>query len=336
MRRILAFPLVMLLLLAVPVAAADPMPTPDCHGINVTDKEGDNVETTTGNQGSPSTDITGGWLTFDPASGKATANGRVANLTAGEVDPPHDGISWEFGFTTPSGPMYVRGFQDITGMTKWTWGEPRLVTDDQTAPRRTGTTSGALFPGKGGVVQIDIPLKDMGIAVGATLKALTIEVRQWVTLPAAVPSAPPQVPLYSYAPPYDDAAGKGQFLVGPCPAGSTPAAATPVTTPAVAAPASLGVTVKVGRLSAKKVSKTRRIAIKLSGKATGLQATLRQGAGGPEGRIVAAGKLASLNGAGKLTLKLKGRLKKGRYMLVLTGRNASGQPAEGRLAVKVS
>src|SRR4051812_3097254 len=98
--------------LAVPTAAsaADAMPAPDCHGIQVTDKSGDSVNSvdSSAGTGSPSSDLTAGWFTYDPASGKSTANIQVANLTAGEIDAPYDGISWEFQFTAGKDPRYLR------------------------------------------------------------------------------------------------------------------------------------------------------------------------------------------------------------------------------------
>jgi len=46
--------------LAIPASAADPAPTPDCHGIQVTDKAGDSHNTLPGAEGqagSPSSDL---------------------------------------------------------------------------------------------------------------------------------------------------------------------------------------------------------------------------------------------------------------------------------------
>lgn len=324
--------------LAVPASAADPAPTPDCHGVQVADKAGDNVESTSGETGSPSTDLVGGFLTYDPASGKAAANIIVETLTAGEIDPPYIANSWEFAFSIDGKvARYVRGYQDRTGTIKWTWGEPRLVTDDQTAPRVGGATTGALFEGKNGIVHIDLPLADMGIKPGAVLKGLALETRQWAGSPAAVPSTP--LPLYSYAPPFDDAAGKANFTVGPC------AAAAPVLTPGTAAdapspaatttaPPALDVKVTVPKLKAKKLAKARKVTLKLSGKASGISVALRKGTA-PDGKVVGTGKLASLDGSGKLTLKLKGKIKKGKYLLTLAGKNADGRAAAGSLAVKV-
>jgi hypothetical protein len=332
--------LVLAAVLAAPVtnAAAD-TPKPDCHGTQVTDKSGDSVNSLdpTLGAGNPSSDLTAGWFTYDAASGKATANIQVANLTAGEIDAPYDGISWEFQFSAGSNARYLRGFEDISGMTKFTWGEPRAVTDDQTTPRAGGATTGTLFPGANGVIQIDVPLKDMNVAPGTTFKALALEVRQWDTLPAATPSTP--LPLYSPAPIYDTATGKSGFTVGPCitvaPPPSTPAPTTPTTPSTPAQAAKLNVKVTVPKLSAKKLAKAKKFTVKLAGNASNLTASLRAGNLGPDGKVVGTGALKALKGKGKLTIKLRGKVRKGTYTLQVSGRNADGSAAAGAVAVKV-
>jgi hypothetical protein len=337
MSRLLALTIIFAAL-AIPASAADPAPTPDCHGIQVTDKAGDNVEATTGETGSPSSDLVGGFLTYDPASGKAGANIMVETLTAGEIDDPYVAISWEFAFSVDGkAGRYVRGYQDRTGMIKWTWGEPRAVTDDQTAPRVGGTTTGALFEGKNGIIHIDVPLADMGIKPGAVLKGLALEVRQWESLPAAVPTTP--LPLYSYAPPFDDAGGKMNFTVGPCSQPApvlTPGSPSEVASPPASGgsqPATLDVKVTAPKLKAKRLAKTRRITLKLSGNATGITAALHKGTA--DGKVVGTGKLAALRGKGKLKLKLSRKPKKGKYVLTMAGKNADGRSASGAVALKI-
>jgi hypothetical protein len=298
----------------------------------VTDKAGDSANSLEPSQaGSPSSDLTAGWISYDAAGGKATANIRVAELTLGEVDAPYNGISWEFAFTAGKGARYVRAFQDIAGITKFSWGEPRAITDDQTAPRAGGPTTGKLFPGKDGVIQIDVPLKDMGIAAGTALKGLALEVRQWVTMPASAPTLP--VPFYSPAPIYDTATGKGMEL-SPCaaaPAPVAPLAGAPAPPAATSAsPATLGVKATVPKITAKKLNRARKLTVSLSGTASKLVVTLRKG-----GKVVGSGRLASLKGSGRLTLKLRGKLKQGAYTLELAGDNAEGRAATGRYAVRI-
>jgi hypothetical protein len=311
--------LVLALLLAAAAFGADPMPAPDCHGIQITDKAGDSANAVepslTGNR---SSDVTAAWITYDPATKKATANVRVVELTLGEVDLPFDAISWEFQFSVPSGLRYVRAYQDLTGTVKFQWAEPRAVDDDQTAPRIGGPTTGKLFPGKDGVISIDMPLQDIGAAPGTLLKALAIEVRQWVSLPAAVPTIT-ALPLYSFAPVYDDATGR-TFALAPC---EVPG---PI--------AKLAVKVAVPKLSARKLAKSKRFSVKLKGTASRLVAQLRAGSA-PDAKVVGTGKLASLKGNGKLTMKLRAKVKKGSYVLAIGGRNADGMDAQATAKVKV-
>ena len=335
-------------LLALPASAlaqAGAMPTPGCQGIQITDKAGDNQSQTGGQQGSPSSDVIAGWISYDGS--KAFANIQVENLTAGEVDPPWVAIGWEMMMTTTKGGKHVRAYQDRAGVVKYTWGTEKETTDPTPVP--SGTTTGALFPGKGGVIQIELPLAEaeFGATPGSVIKSLAIEVRQWGSLPAAVPHISGS-PLVYPAPIFDDATGKGSVTLGPCPATPAPGApgggpAPAPETPAPGSPsnpgsgssqADLGVKVTVGKLAAKKLKKKgKKFAIKLSGDATGLTAVVRKKAAG--GKTLASGKLATLKGSGKLTLKTKGKLKKGKYVIVLAGKNAQGQAAQTAVNIRV-
>lgn len=319
-----------------PALAQGAPPAPGCFGVQATDKAGDNVNGLDSSQGSPSSDLIAGWISTEGA--KAFANIQVDHLTEGEVDAPYVAIGWEFMMTTSAGSRFVRAYHDRTGITKFTWGEPRVVTEDPVGSGIGGTTTGTLFPGKGGVIQIELPVQeaDFGAKPGTVLKGFALEVRQWVSLPAAVPNT--GLPLVSPAPIYDEAAGKGTVTLGPCPtapapgAPGGPAAPEPVapTTPRAGA---FDVKVKVPKLSAKKLAKAKKFTVKLTGNATELVATVRKSATG--GKALASGKLAKLAGSGKLTLKTKGKLKKGSYVLAFSGKDAEGRPAEGAVKFKV-
>lgn len=334
-------------LLAAPAATASAQgapPAPGCYGMHIADKAGDSTNslmTTAGGPaqpGSPSSDLIGGWIDYDASAHKGTANIQVDNLTEGEIDQPYVAISWEYSFNTSAGARFVRAYQDASGTVEYTWGEPRAVTDDQTTPRIAGDTTGALFPGKGGVIRIDLPLAeaDFGGKPGTGLKSQALEVRQWASLPAAVPNT--GLPLYSPAPIYDDAVGKVPFTFEPCgaPKPVTPGAPTTAPTGDTPAPSTQGgsfdVKVTVPKLSAKKLKKAKKFTIKLSGNATELKAVVRKKLTG--GKNLASGKLAALKGKGKMTLK--GKLKKGSYVLVFSGKNAQGQTSEGAVKIKVA
>lgn len=330
-------------LLALPASALaqGAMPTPGCQGVQITDKAGDNTSQTGSQQGSPSSDVIAGWISYDGK--KAFANIQVETLTEREVDAPWVAVGWEMTMTTTKGAKNVRAYHDRSGVTRWTWGTEKEATDPTPVP--SGTTTGTLFPGKGGVIQIELPLgeAEFGATPGSVIKGLGVEVRQWASLPAAVPHIPGS-PLVYPAPIFDTAAGKGTVTLGPCP--STPAPGAPGGGPAPApvtpapgtpgAPASQGtfdVKATFPKLSAKKLAKAKKFTVKLSGNASELKALVRKKVTG--GKALGTGKLATLKGSGKLTIKTKGKLKKGTYVLIFSGKNAQGQAAEGAVKFKV-
>lgn len=327
-------------LLAIPVGDARAQgapPAPGCYGSFATDPAGDSANALEPSQtGSPSSDLIGAFNTYDAAAHKGFVNIQVDNLTAGEVDPPYVGISWEYQFSTAAGARFVRAYQDIAGVVRYSWGEPRAITDDQTAPRVSGATTGALFPGKGGIVQIELPLgeADFGAKPGTQLKSQALEVRQWISLPASVPST--GLPLFSPAPVYDTATGKGAFTFGPCPAPAAPAA--PVTPTAPTAPAApqagtFDVKVTIPKLRARSLARRKRFTVKLRGTGSNLVLVVRKSL--TRGRNLATGRLKRLKGSRKVTLRTRGRLKKGTYYLLMSGKNAAGQPAEGGVRFRV-
>ena len=330
----------LILLLAIPATAAaqEAAPVPDCHGITVTDKEGDSANAVSGDAGSKTSDLIGAFIRYDGT--KATANIQVAELTEGEVDPPYVAIGWEMNFNTSAGARFVRAYMDRAGIVKYTWAEPSEVGDTSDHPG--GDTTGKLFPGPKGIIQIDIPLEEMGAKPGTELKSIALEVRQWASLPAAVPST--GLPLVYPAPIYDDATGKGTVKLAPCTAGTPlapgapggPAAPAPAPAgpPTPSGPATFDIKAKFPKLSAKKLAKSRTFTVALTGNASSLKAAVRAGTG-PNAKVLGGGRLATLKGKGKLKIKLKGKIKKGKYVLALSGKNANGAAAEGAVSFRV-
>ena len=110
----------------------------------------------------------------------------------------------------------------------------------------------------------------------------------------------------------------------PAPAGTPAPAPAPGATPAPAtapAPApGASITIKAPKLSAKKLKKVKKfVATVTSSKpVTNVVATLRAGK-----KVVATGKLASLSGTAKLTLKTKGKLKAGKYTLLVQAKDGA-------------
>jgi methionine-rich copper-binding protein CopC len=110
--------------------------------------------------------------------------------------------------------------------------------------------------------------------------------------------------------------------------GAAPAPANPVTPPSVTppasspapAPASASLTTKAPKLSARKLKKGKKVAFTVSTTkpVTDLVAQLRKGS-----TVVGTGKLASLGGSGKVSVKLAKKLKKGTYTLALTAKDGA-------------
>jgi hypothetical protein len=96
-------------------------------------------------------------------------------------------------------------------------------------------------------------------------------------------------------------------------------------------PAAPQLTVKAPKASAKKLTKKKKYVItaKSTGRLTKVKATLLKGK-----KVVARGKLPSLNGTAKITLKLK-RVKPGKYKVVVSGKHSGGTVSTGvKLKIK--
>ena len=109
-------------------------------------------------------------------------------------------------------------------------------------------------------------------------------------------------------------------LVTPPPA-VAPVAPPVAAPPTAARPAPATLSAKAGRLSARKLAKSRKLPLTLSTTApvTGVRVVLAS-----RGKAVATGKLASLSGSKRFTLKLRRKLEPGRYALVLEAAGAAG------------
>ena len=114
-------------------------------------------------------------------------------------------------------------------------------------------------------------------------------------------------------------------LVFPAPA-ATPAASP---APPAAAPAPVQMTVKGGRVSARRARKVV-ASVTTTGPVTGLKAVLRR-----RSRTVATGTLARLEGTGKITLKVRGRLKPGTHVLRLSATDSAGRAVSATAKLRV-
>lgn len=115
-----------------------------------------------------------------------------------------------------------------------------------------------------------------------------------------------------------------------------PAPATGAPAPSASPEPAPSITVKAGKLSAKKLKKAKKFTVALSsnGQVNKLKASFRKGK-----KAIGAGTLASLNGSGKLTIKIAKKaakkLKKGTYSFSVSGTDSQGRTVGTSLRLKV-
>jgi hypothetical protein len=336
---------------AVAPAGADevkPVPT-SCAGMNFTDPAGDQQLSVTvltppgpiesGHKTPDNTDILGGFFRYAPdASGKnvLTANIQVANLD-NAIDQGSSGSTWYYYFDLGEATLQVSA--NLDGAGNWSYGYGNLGGEEGPGNNTLGDTTGAIYPGKDGIISIVVPTGTMGIE-GKTLSSPYASSR----VAFRAPNGSGAVPTADDGP--DNQAGK-TFKVVPCAeAGATTPVSTlpsvPVVTPDVTAPplgpATLDLKVTAPKLSARKLRKTRSFKVRLQAgeQLSGLTAKLRKGS-----RTVGTGKLSALApGAGTLRVKVARsaakKLKKGSYTLAFSARKADGRSASGSVAVRIA
>ena len=108
------------------------------------------------------------------------------------------------------------------------------------------------------------------------------------------------------------------------------AAPPPAPAPTVTAPAPAQLTVKGGKVSARRARKVA-ATVSTSAPVTALKAVLKRGS-----KTVATGSLARLEGTGKVTLKVKGRLKPGTHVLKVTATDSAGRAVAASTKLRVS
>jgi hypothetical protein len=306
-----------------PAGAAD-KPVP-CNGTYlVPDKAGDQNFDPSG-QGLPGSkapdnvDITG--LFFNFTDGKLTANIEIAKLDKTLPSPTdaQGGIWYYVVYSYKQQAHFVRAANRSGGDIEYATG-----TIDGNGVYKTDATTvhGSFIEGEKGVISMEIPAASGG-KEGETLGSAGATADY-------IQGADDQAGLNNHV----DTAPDGfnvvtpngkNFKVAPCggPTGPTgPAGALPVT----AAPKTIG--------KAKKAKKGKSISVKLTSTApvANLKAKLKKASG--KGATLATGKLASLDGKGRLKLKFKKTLKKGKYKLLVTG-TVDGITQTAKLGVKL-
>jgi hypothetical protein len=295
---------------------ANPKPT-SCAGVAFTDPAGD--ATTTPTTTRDNLDLRAGFLRYvTNASGEnvLTANIQVTDLDKTLEAGAFSNI-WEFRWTSGGTDQYVRLVLHSDGRVFFYYGTYAAGADPFKGDLDTfrGDTTGRMFLGKDGIVEIVIPVAELKLD-GKRLTNPHAVSKVWYTdyllnIYAVVADSAP-----------DNWTGGKAFDVVPCAEEGTPAR--------------LNLKVIIGKLSARKISKRRSLSIGLLAgeKTTALQVRLKRGK-----KVVATGSLAAISGKGAVKLKLKGKkkskLKAGTYTLQLTGRNATGQVASRLVQVRI-
>jgi hypothetical protein len=308
---------------AAPSSAAPAKPEP-CDGkLLIKDPAGD--QTTTANGVVPlfatpdNTDVLG--LFFRADGEQVTANIVISDLNTTPMSP-FSAIRYR-AYATVGGEIHY--FQALVAGSDVTYsygGElPAVSYTEQ------GSTTGALFEGKNGIVQIVLP-PDVGGKVG-TLLAATSATTGLLTLP--VPAELMTPPLYFQADTAPDGSEDGPSTKPePC-AATAVEAGGPASGGAVTAPPTIKVSSSAQ--SAKKASKKKSVSFSVttSEALSSVVMKLKKGS-----NVVASGKAASLSGTGTLKLKLKQKkLKKGSYTLTLAAKRASGEAVSATFKVKL-
>lgn len=331
-----------------------PVPT-SCAGLTFTDAAGDQSFTPTRVQGQtvPSArkarenlDVLDGFFRYVPEGGKnvLTANIHIANLDK-ELEEGATSAGWYFKFKLGDVLNYVLAEVDGEGAVTYSYG-----TQAGTQLTETGATTGKLFEGPDGIVQIVVP---SALKLDGKTLATPYAVAGFIEGTGPVgPFGGASLSNTADNGPDDTTKGKN-FVATPCAeagtqtpisggtgggGGGTTPGGTPGGTPPAAGPATLDLKVTVPKLSAKKLKKSKRFTVKLQAgeSITGLAAKLLKGK-----KAVGTGRLASIApGAGKLKLKLARKaakkFKKGTYTLSFSGTKADGRKASGSVRLRVS
>lgn len=288
-------------------------------------KDSDSDQSDTTGAEIPEAEIVNGFVKYDAAKGKeaTTVNLTIKSLT-GTVPPPATSLSYNALYNST---IFVRAHVDFAGMVTYEYGhtEPLAVS---TRYAYDGATTGKLFPGEGGVVQIVIP-EEAGGKVGSNLSGVTgeVQVGRTTVVPGAISQSPSRGLSFS-----NDTVAIGAFKIGPCAPAAAPAAPStgPNTTPtSVQAPAP---SVKLLTKSVKKAKKGKKISLKFSASSELKSVALRLSKGR---KVFGTGKAARLSGTKTLKVKLSKALRKGTYQLAFAGSDSTGRRSVGSFKLKV-
>jgi hypothetical protein len=334
-----------------PAGAEDPVSAPTACGQIREDKAGDQVIyptpfvglTAQAMKGPDNMDARRYWFALDKtADGKprVTVNIQVTNLNNDVAPEVRLGnVRYMVEMTTTGDVGWVAAFNK-KGTWSFAYGAAQRV--PASVPQAGGTsvllmetaTTGRLFPGPDGVIQIDVPLDPALIRDGLVFKgsyldiypdsgnsyysdrlpddgvAADMKATECTVAPTPSPEATPTASAEPTATPPSDPpqqAPQPRPAPQPQPAPHQSVARQPLTKLPIKAAASLGSATKARKGVRVKVSSTRTI--------TDLVVQVRKGK-----TVIAAGRMKRLNGTASLQLKVKtGRLKAGKYRLEAIG-----------------
>ena len=322
-------------LLAAPAALAADKPVP-CNGKPLgTDPAGDAFVGFVGLVESPvpagpNTDFTSVFI--NSADGKVTVNYSIADLST-TVPPDATSIGYRMNYEVGAVTNYLQVSIDSAGTVAYSYGHSEtsgLVKD--------GDTTGALFEGKEGVMSIVVPPTHGG-KTGAKMAGIDIfsayvrgrvntQTDQMPDGDAELAYNGAECPKGATPPPASPPSGGGSDGgSGSSGGGSTPPPSSP---PPASATAPLKVTATPTKLKLKKIKKAKKATFSLSSseELTNVAVAFQKGS-----KTIGSKRLAKLSSKAKVALKLKGKLKKGAYRLVVTGRRADG--STGSVVIKI-
>ena len=323
MWTLLPLALISAVVVAGPASAVDDAKPAYTCGMYLKDSDKDAAEpNAAGDPHHDNMEIVGAFFKHEPAKAAeaTTVNVIIKDLTT-DLPEGNTAINWSVEWTVNDKIQFVRAVADYSGSTAFEYGEFTATGTPGLSGtyRYVGPTQGKLFEGPLGVVQLVIPA-DIGGKIGTQIKGITIKAN---TGKSAVPVAAP-TPSRGVAYTNDDIASSG-WTVAECVAGAAPGPVVEVppgpSGPAASGtsgPTALPVFLRTTKVAAKKAKKQLKLSLSSTEPVTKLVAQLRKGS-----KMLAKGKLAKLSGKGTLKLKVK-KLKKGRYLLDMTGRDASG------------
>lgn len=315
MRRITLLSLLFALAAVAPAAAQDAKPVACAENL-IEDASGDPEVDVTGlgalpSPGGPELDITKAFFSVDGA-GVISGNIEIANLAKKVPGGATGGVYYYFFYVVGGAEKYVVARVSAAGAVTYRHGvyDANLgtYTNDSEAP------AGKFIEGPSGVVSIPIPAGD-GVAVGQEVSAVRANVD-------TILGQDDEVGLNSHADEAPNGGGAAPLKAEACTGAG--ASATPVGSGGTIAaqPSTLtslpfrGPAV-IGRAAKAKKGKTLTLSVEALSPITNLSVTVKASSG--KGATLASGKLSSLKGKGKLKLKLKRALKKGRYALLASG-----------------